>query len=334
MAFRCLRLLALAFTLRVAACGSDDDGGSATSATGGSGGAGRVDETPAAGGALDLPYAPCSDEAAVGEFSIELAPDFTSVDGKVFDGVNPALVPDELASDGACRLVTLPNLLCDPGCPATTQVCAEGNQCVPLPLARDVGTVSVSGMARAIEMTPNAATGNYRPPPPALPHPGFAPGADLRLSASGGAYAPFELRGWGIAALEVTPGITVTEGQPVAIVWAPPASAGPARLHARLNINNHGSSNTWIECDFDDTGAAEIPALLVDGLIAEGASGFPSITLARRTASSTSIEPGCVQLLVQSTLDLDVSLTGLTSCDTDVECPDGQTCKPVERYCE
>ena len=41
-----------------------------------------------------------------------------------------------------------------------------------------------------------------------------------------------------------------------------------------------------------------------------------------------------VQLLVRSEVTLDASLSGLGACDTDAECPDGQTCKPIERFCE
>jgi hypothetical protein len=311
-------------------CGSED-GAAPPSGSGAASAGGSEGGVPPS----ELPYDPCPVATGVGEFVIELGEDFTSVEGKVFDGVTPSLIPDELASAGECRLVTLPNLLCDPGCPVSTQTCGTNNQCQPLPVAHDVGTVTVSGLARAIEMTANANTGNYRPGPPALPHPGFTPGADLRLASSGGDYDPFELRGWGIEPLAVpAEPIEVNGGRPASIVWTPPTSAGPARMHAMLNVNNHGSSNTWIECDFVDTGAGEIPATLVDGLIAQGASGFPSITLARRTATSASIAPGCVQLLVTSSLDLDVTLSGLVSCDDSSMCPAGQTCKPIERFCE
>jgi hypothetical protein len=316
------------------ACGGEDGDPSAPSVAGAGGGGGS--EVLAS----ELPYQPCSAETAVGDFSIELGDGFTSVQGKVFDGVTPSLVPRQLASEGECRLVTLPNLLCEPGCPVSTQTCGENNQCMPTPVAHDVGTVTVSGLARAIEMTPNGATGNYRPGPPTLPHPGFAFGADLRLSASGGDYEPFELRGWGIEALEFpTDPITVTEGQPTTVAWPAPAEAGPARVHVQLNVNNHGSSKTWIECDFADTGTGTIAASLVDGLIAQGLSGFPTITLTRRTATSTNISPGCVQLFVTSRTDpgaaIDVTVTGLISCRDDSSvCPEGQSCKPIERYCE
>jgi len=341
VAFSCLpqrSFLSLALGVALTACGSDssDDG----VAPGGSGGAGGTAASAAGGGgvaASELPYQPCPAESDVGGFNIELGDGFTSVDGRVFDGVTPSLVPETVASAGDCRLVTLPNLLCDPACPASTETCGADNQCRPLPVAHSVGTVSVSGLARDVELTANANTGSYRPAPPALPHPGFAPGADLRLSASGGDYAAFELRGWGIEPFQFTGDtLAVGGGVPADLSWAPPAQAGPARVRAVLNINNHGSSNTAIECDFPDTGSAQIPASLIDALIARGASGFPTLGITRRTATSASIEPGCVQLVVTTDIQysIDVALAGLTSCNDDSMCPDGQTCKPIERFCE
>jgi len=329
MAFRCLRWRALPCIVLIAAC-SSDDGEPAAAPSGGSGGTGGSEST--GGDAANIPYAPCSAAASVGGFELVLDPEYTSLEGKVFDAVDPRLVDSEVASEGACRLVTPPSLLCDPGCAPSTEVCAPANQCVPVPAGRGVGAVSVSGLAVPVEMTPNGATANYRAS--GVPNPGFAPGADIRLSAAGGDYSAFELRGWGIGLLEVTSEITVTEGQPTVLQWAPPASTSPARVVVSLDVNNHGSTEASIECDFEDTGEGQIPASLIDALIAQGTSGFPSVTLTRRTASSASIEPGCVELDVMSTLDLDVTLTGLTSCDVDAECPDGQTCKPVERFCE
>lgn len=332
MARKCLSSLALPWVvlLLAGACGSEAEPGESPPGGGGSGAAGATSVDVA-----NLPYAPCADETRVGEFVITLAPEFTSVEGKVVDSVTPSLVPEQLESEGECRLVRLPNLLCDPGCPASTQTCGPGNQCLPLPVALDVGTVSVAGLVREVEMTANAATGNYRPPPPALPHPGFEPGAALRLSSSGGAAAPFELWGWGIDVFEPGPDpIEVAEGQPVRFGWVAPAEPGPARINARLNINNHGSSNTWLECDVPDTGSAELPASLVDALIAQGASGFPTLTISRRTATSTELEPGCVQLLVRSEQALDVSVAGIVSCESSEDCPDGQTCSTLEQFCQ
>jgi hypothetical protein len=282
----------------------------------------------------ELPYAPCPAETGVGEFLIELSAEFTSAGGKVFDGVTPGLIPTEIASEGECRLLTPPSLLCDPGCPVSTQTCGTGNQCVPLPVAHDLGTASVTGLLVPVEMRANAATGNYTPTPTRLPHPAFETGAELTLSTTGGDYAPLVLRGRGVSLLEVTEPILVSTGADTSLAWVAPEAAGPARLHVNLNVNNHGSSTAWIECDFPDTGSALIPAALIDGLIAQGSSGFPTMTLTRRTATSTLIEPGCVQLLVASSVSKDVSLSGLTSCNDDSMCPAGQACRAIERFCE
>jgi hypothetical protein len=190
-------------------------------------------------------------------------------------------------------------------------------------------------MAIPIEMTPNPNTRSYSNPAiPRLPHPGFAPGADLRIRTGGGDYSPFELRGWGISQLEVpSEPIRVRSGTASSVRWQAPAEAGPARMHAVLDINNHGSSDASVECDFPDTGEGEIPATLIDGLIAQGFSGFPTITLTRRTASSVAIEPGCVELLVSSVFSGEAEVEGVTSCNDASVCPAGQTCPLPERYC-
>ena len=113
-----------------------------------------------------------------------------------------------------------------------------------------------------------------------------------------------------------------------------PEAAGPGRMHVSLNINNHGRNNAWIECSFADDGAAEIPAALIGALLAEGQSGFPTITFSRRTVTSTELDWGCVQLAVSSSVSLGVTVAGLTSCNDDSMCPSPQTCRPLERFCE
>lgn len=299
-------------------------------------GAGAAGGGPGLGGpeASQLPYQPCASDVEVGEFVIELASDFTRVGGKVSDGIIPIQAAVEVASAGDCRLLTPPTLLCDPGCPPSTQTCGASNTCVPLPRARDLGPVTAHGLVVPLEMRPNATTKSYaNPAVPRLPHPGFSAGADLRITTGGGDYEPFELRGWGVSLLEVTGPSRVQRGAPTLVSWQVPADPGPARLHANLNINNHGSSVAWIECDFPDTGSGEIPATLIEGLIGRGFSGFPTITLTRRTATSVTIEPGCVELLVASEISTDVEVDGVTSCNDTSMCPSGQACLPLERYC-
>jgi hypothetical protein len=103
-------------------------------------------------------------------------------------------------------------------------------------------------------------------------------------------------------------------------------------VHLNLNINHHGSSSNWIECDVPDTGSARVPAGLVDELLARGRSGFPTLTVTRRSASSTQIEPGCVELLVSSESVSDVELDNFQSCSRSDECGPRQSCGP-EFFC-
>ena len=286
--------------------------------------------------ASQLGYVPCPREVGVGQFVIELASDYTRVGGKVSDGVLPTRVPTELAREGDCRLLETVPASCSPGCSVATEICNQEQTCVPLPRAHDVGTVSVTGLVAPLAMRANSVTGSYsNPAQPALPHPGFISGADLRLGASGGDYTPFVLRGWGVSPLELEPGrVEIRSEAPVSVAWSVPGSTGPARLHVELNINHHGSSNAWIECDFSDTGSAVIPAPLVDGLMAEGLSGFPTLVASRRTATSVAIAPGCVELLVVSEVVSGVDVDGILSCNTSAECPSGLSCLPVERFCQ
>ena len=285
--------------------------------------------------ALQLPYAPCAPEAGVGEFSIDLGPDFTSAQGKVLDAVMTDQLPVVQMREGDCQLLTLPTHLCDPACPVATQTCGAGNQCVALPSPRDVGTVTLSGLLLPVEMSPNAITGNYHPNGGPLPYPAYRAGAGLRLHASGGDYGAFELGGWGVSALELTTDrVAVESGAATQLSWKVPNEVGPARVQASLHLDNHGSSNAWIECDVADEGTAEIPATLIDALLGLGRSGFPTVALTRRTATSTGMDLGCVQMLVTSTVTAGVSLAGLTSCNDSSMCPSGQTCRPLARYCE
>lgn len=282
----------------------------------------------------DMPYAPCPGERRVGEFLIERAEDYTSVEGKVYDGVTPGRVPQLEASEGECQLLSLPVYSCSPGCPVATETCSAEGHCVALPQPRTLGAVQLRGMVVPVELAANAVTGGYRPRGAALPHPGFDSGATLLLEASGGEFSAFELWGWGIFPLaEVSP-VRVTAGEPSVLGWPAPQAAGPGRMHVSLNVNNHGRNNAWIECTVADDGTAEIPAQLIDELLLQGQSGFPTITFSRRTVTSTELDWGCVQLAVSSSVSAGVSLAGLTSCNDSSMCPSGQTCRPLERFCE
>jgi hypothetical protein len=321
----------IALSAPVAACSGDGDGT-------GAGGSGSSE--PGTGGvaAVDLPYAPCSEGDAVGQFVIglDMDEDYTYVTGEVRDGVSPEPAPSELARAGDCRLLRAVQATCTAVCAVATQQCGMGGECLELPRTHDVGTVTVNGLAIPMQMSANAVTHKYsNPARPILPNPGFLPGADLRISTAGGDYAPFELRGWGVSPLTLgNEPIVVAAGQATIVRWEAPAEPGPARLEVELNINHHGSTGASIQCDFADTGSGEIPASLIDGLIAEGFSGFPTLSATRRSASSRPIEPGCVELIVSAVSTTSIQVEGVTSCNDTMPCPMGQTCLSVELFCQ
>jgi hypothetical protein len=286
---------------------------------------------PADGGSTDLGasglsgYNPCSAATKVGGFTITLAEAFTGVNGQVLDGVVPQNVPKEVQTSGSCRLLSAPSLACSPPC-SPGQTCGTSGSCITYPQSLSVGTVTVSGLKAQLSMSPQY--GNNYTNPSTLPHPGFDQGADIRLAASGGDTAAFTLSGQGIAPLvSAEKKVTVESGKSADLKWTAPSDKGLARVHIELNINNHGTTAAWIECEAEDTGSFSIPEALITALTGMGLSGGPTIILTRRTADSTTLSAGCVQLAVASELALEVEVPGLTSCTVDTDCPSGQTCQ-------
>jgi hypothetical protein len=300
---------AIAVALACAGCGGDD------------GGDGGDDGT-----APLATYTACDPASDLGGFTVELFDDYTAVQGKVFDGVVPGDVPEVVTSDGDCRLVAAPIYTCTPGC-AGTETCGPGGVCAAYPVAIGVGDVTVSGLAAAVALSPRAPT-NYYSFTGDLPSPGFDAGADIVLAATGGDYPAFALRGWGIAPLTTAlTEVTVESGADLDVTWDAPATAGPAKVTLSLNVNGHGLVGQHIDCVVADTGTFTIPAPLVTALVEDGLSGFPTLEISRSTADTATIEPGCVELRVQSARTLDVVVPGLTSCSGDEDCPDDQVCR-------
>jgi len=300
-------------------CGSDD---SSAGDAGSAGNAGTSAEP------TELEYNPCAVDARVGRFSIELAARFTGINGDVHDGVDPAFVPDEVATDGACTLYRAPSLFCDPAC-GSSESCGTGG-CVPTPRTQNVGVITVTGLVMSpIEMTPRMV-GNHYTNPGTLTHPGFAEGAAIALAAAGGDHSAFMLRGAGVAALEVpaTP-ITIAADTPAVITWTAPGVANDAvEVLINLDIARHGGTPARIECHVPDTGSAEIPAALVTQLVEIGFSGFPAVDLTRRSADSVEVAGlGCIELEVLASARVEAALPGVTSCNGDTDCAAGQTCQ-------
>jgi hypothetical protein len=308
------------------------DGGSGGSGGGGSGGQGGD-----AGGPPDEPlvYRTCAAEERVGVFTVlgraeddVLDTAVTEITGYVRNGVVPREVWEEVATEGECKLKVGPTLFCDPRC-SSDQICTSAGTCEPAPVKVDAGSVSIEGLAAPLTMSANSAN-NYIPPPGTqLAYPAYTPGADIRLSAQGGEAPAFELRGRGVAELELPEGeISVAEGEAVVLRWTPdPASGSGVRVHVDLDIAHHGGIFARIDCDAEDDGMLEIPASLVSQLLDRGVAGFPAVAMTRRSVDSTMTELGCVEFVVASRVKRSVSIPGLVSCSEEQPCPMGQICQ-------
>lgn len=273
-----------------------------------------------------LAYTPCSADVRVGVFKVLLADGYTAVEGRVASGVVPSAVRVETDREGACRLVEGRTLFCDPGC-ASGKTCDVDGTCIDYPTAKSVGVVTVNGLTVPLAMTPTS-TGSYNNGATSIPHPGFAEGGLVTLSAPGDVLPGFALEGRGVAPLVVAQTeAALVRGQALGIDWTPGANAS-ARLRLVLDLAHHGGIAASVECEgVDDDGSFEIPARLIDALIDIGVAGFPTLTLTRRTADSVTITPGCVELSVEHEVVVPVVVPGVTSCVSDEECPDGQTCQ-------
>lgn len=279
-------------------------------------------------------------DVLVGTFQVNLvAPSggsagHTSVVGKVSDGPTPAQLQwTPGTSLGVCRLLKPRVPFCNQTC-SGGQVCVADDKCQGYPKAQSVGSVRVSGLmtaAGATEFTMNPIAGNYQPPAGVtLPYPAFTESAKLRFEASGGAYKPFVLESSGIPPLELkSTMITIAPGQAVPLQWTAPGAGSSSQIHVKLDISHHGGSKGMLECDAPDTGSLELPAALVTELYNLGTAGFPTVLITRSAPTGSAvIAPGRVDLSIVSTVEREVQVQGVVSCNDSAQCPRGQTCQP------
>ncbi len=278
-----------------------------------------------------------SDEL-VGAFQVDLVapasgnPGYTQVFGKVFNGPTPSPLVWELTSqDGACRLVAPRVPHCETPCGGTA-ICVEDNQCQEYPTAIGVGTMHVKGLqttAGGDEFSMDPIANNYQPVGVTLEYPAFSEGDDITFTADGASPVPgFALAAKGISQLEIlNQSISLDDGQAVTLSWNAPAQSGVSTIFVKLDISHHGGTKGMIECDTADTGSLQLKAAMLDRLKALGVSGFPTIVVTRKAVGSAKIPYGRVDLVVGSTLEKEVLIPGLVSCNEDGDCPAGQTCQ-------
>lgn len=274
----------------------------------------------------------CSDATHWGAFLIDSNADFSFVSGAMTNGVVPASILTNVLTDGECTIWRRENPFCDPAC-TSGFACDFDGECVPYPEGQDIGTVTVHGLVQPVSMTPVPPGNTYFDT--SLPNPPWEPGALVTLGTSGGAYDPFRLYGVAPATLVPTSlAWTINPGQPLAISWDAPTSAVRSEVVLNLRIDLHGVTPSSLECVFADDGAAEVPASVLDQLMAAGVTGFPAGDIARRTADSADAGQGCADLVLTSSRLGQVSITGYTPCRRDEECPEGTTCNEALERCE
>lgn len=321
---------------------SDDLSGAVGDAGLAAGDEGEGQDPPAGASADPLVYAPCPAEQRIGRFVVHSLPQnadraaSTELSGFVRDGVRPADVDEVLleAEEEGCRLVSGPDLLCDPRC-AFDELCTADGSCTAAPTSQDAGPVSITGTTREFRLVPNSAN-NYLPEPGTMVD--YAPyeeGAELSLSAAGAEVPPFELRARGVEPLTFGDSdLEVAMDSPLLLLWeAPKRSDSAVRVRVELDIAHHGGVDAQVVCDVADTGSLQVPAALINGLLEQGVAGFPAVTLARRSVSSAMLEAGCLEFVVDSEISQEVSIPGLLSCGTDDDCPAGMLCKAENLTC-
>ncbi len=273
---------------------------------------------------------PCPDQDRAGRFQVTLQPDLSLIDGHVGDSVWPAEVREPVASEGGCMLLRKRFPFCDPAC-TSGSTCDHDGSCIAEPRNQDVGVARIWGLAEHVAMEPVVPGNRYFHA--RLPHPGFDPDAAVHLDSSGG-YAELRLEGRGVPPLTRPDApIVVREGSPVALDWDAAAAVDGARIDLEFTIDQHGTSPLLLRCTFDDDGAAEVPAALIDQMMSAGISGYPNGSLARATVDSMETGDTCTELRVQSTVRLSVAVDGHTPCASDDDCPDPQTCDIPNQTC-
>jgi hypothetical protein len=205
---------------------------------------------------------------------------------------------------------------------------------VATPEKVSAGTIQVTGLAAPVEIDPNGISFDYSKTI-SDPFPGFETGAAIALAAAGDVIEPFSLNALGVSELaSAVDTVSVARDSAVALTWDAPETDSPeSEVFVSFTVNAHGSVTGWIECTVEDDGSFEIPAGIVTNLIDLGLSGFPRVTLSRRSAANTSVSTGCVDLRVESELTLELEVEGLVSCNTNDDCPEGTSCS-AELACE
>lgn len=241
------------------------------------------------------------------------------VSGTLYGGAYPDAMPMRIVQEeDDCQLREAIHPFCGTPC-GSDAVCVDDDQCSPYPSPQDVAEITVDGLDPGPVTLPPFPP-NFFYQSEELAYPPCSEGDLLRLDADAfAAEAPC------IAPLAVDPdaAISVRSGEPVQLSWDVPGDSELARIQILLDVSHHGGKRGDVVCEVPDTGSYEIPASLVTALLDQGLAGFPSVILTRRVRSESTLPN--VHFSVVASLERSVD-TGVQSCLSDEECPEGQTC--------
>jgi hypothetical protein len=291
---------------------------------------GNSEGSSSTGGEIELAGA-CPLDVHVGGFLAGYETSYSAFSGSVADGVVPLNVLEQVSEDGNCTLWRRNNPFCDPGCNAGETCDFDGN-CLPYPANHDVGVVTVTGLAKPVELEPVPPTYSYFDT--MLPQPGFEPGALITLQTTGGDYSPMLLHGMGVQMVVPTEDELYLDGSvPLDVEWTP--GDAHATLRLQIAVDQHGITPLAMICSAPaDAGTLTISGELITEFLANGISGFPSADFYFETIDSVDIEPGCVDFVVRSHDQLLVRVAGHTPCNVTAECPKGEICDVMNQTCE
>ena len=267
-----------------------------------------------------------------GSFRVEVNDFYSYVDGSVSNGVVPVTVLRPELEEGDCKLLKRDNPFCDPPC-LPGETCDFDGSCITYPDPQDLGTVEVAGLVEEVRMDPVQPGWTYFNT--TVPHPAWVPGELIELRTGEGAFAPVTLHAVSVQPLEIPPDeLVVYADQPLQVRWTPPEGDVRSHVHIKVDIDQHGLTPVNLFCEFEDDGEAEVPASLMQELIAFGVSGFPNATITRRTTDSAPIGDGCIDFMATSPQTPSVRVDGFTPCNSDNDCPMGQTCNVAIQLCQ
>lgn len=314
-------------TLAAVACDPKGADEAEETAAGGAGGEEGTGGTGGAGGSSDDP----NEGRLFGTISLQMMEETETrsavsvASGRLYNRL-PLPTPRlrEAETEGPCALWVMDMPICSGGC-ETGKLCVDDGVCQPYPEAQDAGPLWLTGLSQERVLI-------EAPPPsfiyqsPELPYPACDPGDRLALlgeslQAENHCTEPLRV-GW-------SP-IPVERDAPVALEWEAPSEPDEASIRITLDVAHHGGKTGEIVCEVPDVGSFEIPASLVTSLIDLGLAGFPSVFLTRTRSSPTNISG--VTFEIFSAVERPVE-TGVISCLSDDDCPDGKTCDRERVIC-